>query len=65
MVYENGVIWWFSGMWDGDQFGGFPGSGEIFQHMAKVRLGRKCCSIRAKIQSLPGADLVLRDSIRR
>jgi hypothetical protein len=28
-------------MWDGDKFGGFPGNGEIFQHMAKVKLGRK------------------------
>jgi len=42
MVYENGVRWWFSGLWDGDKFGGFPDSGEIFHLMAKVRLGRKC-----------------------
>jgi len=55
----------------GNKFGGFPGSGEILLHMAKVRLGRKiplrerCFSITARLQSLPGADLVLRDSIRR
>jgi hypothetical protein len=37
---ENGVRWWFSGLWDGDKLGGFPGSGEMFKHMAKIRLGR-------------------------
>jgi hypothetical protein len=69
----SGVRKWFARFYNGHYLGGFPGTGEISkpQNMIKI-LVRWMGALReilrstvAEIPSVPGADLILRDWIRR
>ena len=34
---RTGVRWWFSGFWNGDNLGGFPGGEEMSKHQNMVK----------------------------
>jgi hypothetical protein len=34
---STAVKWWFSGFWNGNNLSGFPGNGELSQHLDMVK----------------------------
>lgn len=71
---RTGVRWWYSGFWNGAVLGAFPGGGEICKHQNMFKksgevdesfAGDISKHNKVRYRLFPGADLTVRDVIRR